>query len=204
MKKNNKATKHAPEVINVTGQKRAAVRAAAAVLKSGGLVVMPTDTVYGVACIPGKEARIYRAKVRDRKKPIPLLVSGMCGVARCGGVMEAAEKELARKFWPGPLTLVLNLRGGGTEGFRIPRNKTAMEVIRRAGGALRVTSANMSGQPPALTAKEAIDSLGHSVDLVLDGGRIGEGVPSTVVRVVDGRPKILRKGALSRKQCLNL
>lgn len=160
---------------------------------------MPTDTVYGVASLPDRAGleKIYRAKERDRNKPVPLLASGLEAVRDYGARMNDAELRLAEKFWPGPLTLLLNT-DESTEGFRVPDHEMALELLRMAGGVLRVTSANLSGMPPALTAAEAAEALGGSVEVVLDGGPSRNPEPSTVASVESGELKILREGALTR------
>lgn len=177
----------------------AAINQAADALRGGSLVIMPTDTVYGVAadaCAPGAVEKIYQAKSRERGKPIPLLAADIRQVETYGAAFGAMERRLAEKFWPGPLTLVLRV-GSVTEGFRVPGHDVSLELLHVAGGILRVTSANVSGEPPALTAGDAIKALGDCVDVVLDAGRVPGGIPSTVARVENGRIIILREGAIS-------
>lgn len=167
----------------------------------GELIVLPTDTVYGLAADPtNPEARrrLCAAKGRDAEKPIPLMASSLEAISRYGAHIGELEKRLATAFWPGPLTLVLTFRDH-TEGFRIPDHPVTEEIIRRAGGILRVTSANLSGQPPATTAAEAQAALGNHVALYLDDGPSpGTGAVSSVVDVRDGTLRVLREGALSR------
>lgn len=175
-----------------------AIRQAVACLKQGSLIIVPTDTVYGVAAdarIAGAEERIYQAKGRDRGKPIPLLAADLDQVKACGAEMNALEDKLARTFWPGPLTLVLKV-GPASEGFRVPDHAVARALLEAAGGVLRVTSANASGEPPALTAGDAVRALGPFVEAVVDAGRAPGGVPSTVVRVDAGKIVVLRAGAI--------
>jgi len=196
-----------PLVVNIleTGA-RAAVERAAEALRRGRLVIMPTDTVYGLAADARNAAavqRIFEAKGRGRDKPIPLLASGLDAVQACGAAPDAVERRLAEAFWPGPLTLVLRVEHAAWaawEGFRIPADDTALQLIRAAGGVLRVTSANTSGEAPALTAEATERALGAFVEVVLDAGPAPGGVPSTVVRVVNGGIDILREGALGREQ----
>lgn len=177
-------------------------------LKQGRLVIVPTDTVYGVAAdptVPGAEKRICAAKGRDANKPIPLLAAGIADIEAYGAVLGPAEKRIAARFWPGPLTLVLRV-GRGDEGFRVPDCAVTLELLRRC-GILRVTSANLSGAPPALTVHEAVDMLEEYVDVALDAGPAPGGVPSTVARIEHGTPVILREGAISKtqleKECRN-
>ncbi|MBL7115536.1 MAG: threonylcarbamoyl-AMP synthase [Kiritimatiellae bacterium] len=177
----------------------AAVADAAGVLAAGGLVVIPTDTVYGVAaCVDRPEAieRIYAAKVRDSGKPIPLLAADVEAVEAVAGSLSVGERKLAERFWPGALTLVVEV-GEGTEGIRVPDCTLTRQILAAVGGMLRVTSANRSGEPPALTAQEAYEVLGDSVELIVDAGESTGGVASSVVRVENGQVKIFREGALS-------
>jgi L-threonylcarbamoyladenylate synthase len=196
---------HCPRILSTRPDPEAAVRAAAAALRAGRLVVLPTDTVYGVAAdprAPGGEERLCAAKGRDRDKPIPLLAADLAAVEAGGALLRGPERRLAGRFWPGPLTLVLDVRGAArrTEGFRVPACGVALALLRAAGGVLRVTSANMSGEPPALTAGAAAAALGAAVDLVLDAGPAPGGIASTVARVEDGRLRILRQGALAPEE----
>lgn len=173
---------------------------AAAVLRRGALVILPTDTVYGMAAdprVPGAEKRLAQAKGRRATKPIPLLASGLAAVERWRPDFGAVGRELARRFWPGPLTLVLKT-SRGWEGFRVPAHPVALALVKASGGLLRVTSANRSGRPPALTANRAAAALGTAAALVLDAGPAPGGIPSTVVRVQGSCWQILRAGAISR------
>jgi len=190
------------EVLRLTGSgDDAAVATAVAALERGELIVMPTETVYGLAAdprVPGTVERIYAAKQRDRGKPLQMLVSGVEVIAAMGFTLNAVERRLAERFWPGALTLIVT-DGERSEGFRVPDLDVALAVIRKAGGALRATSANTSGEPPALTAEDAAACLGDAVAVVLDGGTIVGGVASTVARVDEqGGIEVLREGGISR------
>jgi tRNA threonylcarbamoyl adenosine modification protein (Sua5/YciO/YrdC/YwlC family) len=154
--------------------------------------------VYGVAADPrqrGAERRLYAAKGRDRHKPVALLAADLATVEACGARLRAAERRLAEAFWPGPLTLVLRTPRG-REGFRVPAHVWALRVLRQVGGVLRVSSANRSGQPPALTAEQAARALGARVAAVMDAGRARVGTPSTVVQVHGREIRVLREGAI--------
>lgn len=185
------------------------IRRAVEALRSGLLAIVPTDTVYGIAAdpsVPGAEERLFHAKRRDRGKPVALLASDVEQVERWGAVLGERERTLASKFWPGPLTLVLpvpdpRLPEGVVrwEGFRIPNFVITLVLLREVGGVLRVTSANRSGEAPALTAEQAVRSLGRYTGAVLDAGAAPGGTPSTVVKVEGGRLHILRQGALAEK-----
>ena len=187
-------------VVRVNARKpgQAAIERAALLLREGALVVLPTDTVYGVAAdpaVPGAEDRIYAAKERDRGKPIPLLVADAAHVSAAGAVMGWRARRLARRYWPGPLTLVLNT-GQRREGFRVPDHPVTLAVLRAVGGILRVTSANRSGEPAARDAAAAAAALAGRVALVLDAGPSPLGAESTVVQEEGDTLRILREGAL--------
>jgi L-threonylcarbamoyladenylate synthase len=162
--------------------------------------------VYGVAAHPAARdavSRLFVVKGRDGGKPIPYLAAGIAEVEGAGVILCECERRLAERFWPGALTLVLRPADPGekwTEGFRVPAHEGLMRLLRMCGGLLRVTSANLSGDPPALTAAAAMAALGAGVGWALDGGRSPGGVASTVVRVDNGRPVVLRPGALSVEQ----
>ena len=189
-----------------TGADRGAIAAAVAALRAGELVILPTDTVYGVAAdesVAGAVDRLRAAKGRDAGKPIPLLAAGVADVVSRTGGLEPVARRLAETFWPGPLTLVLPV-GEGSEGFRVPDHPVALALLRAAGGVLRVTSANRSGEADTCTAKAAAAALGAAVAVVLDAGPVPGGIPSTVVRVANGEMTVLREGAVSEKACRNV
>jgi L-threonylcarbamoyladenylate synthase len=179
------------------------VRQCAEALIRGELVVLPTDTVYGVAAAVGCEDGLFRAKVRAPGKPIPLLAAGIAAVEGFGAMLSSEERRLAGQFWPGPLTLILRMshdRQGADreEGFRVPDHSLAREIIGAAGGVLRVTSANRSGEPPATTAAAAMAALEGSVTVVVDDGPVGGGVPSTVARLRGREVEVLRDGGIQQ------
>lgn len=188
------------------------IEAAVAKLRAGGIVVFPTDTVYGVGALPGDAravARVFRAKRRPPEKALPVLIADADDLVKVAAAVPAAARRLAAAFWPGPLTLVLRrapgFRGAGsaedeTVGVRIPNLEPARALIRAAGGALAVTSANLSGQPSPRTAQEAAAQIGRAVDLILDGGPCPGGVESSVVDCSRSPLRLLREGALSRDQ----
>ncbi|MCX7592113.1 MAG: Sua5/YciO/YrdC/YwlC family protein, partial [Kiritimatiellae bacterium] len=155
--------------------------------------------VYGLAAdphIPDAEQRIFAAKGRRPDKPIPLLAAHETDVEKWGAVFTELDRRLAHLFWPGPLTLVLRA-GSRDEGFRVPDFNVTRAILREAGGILRVTSANLSGEPPATTAEQALESLGGVVQAVVDAGPAPGGIPSTVVRVEAGQIRVIREGAIS-------
>ncbi len=162
------------------------LEAAAKVLLSGGVAVIPTDTVYGLAAHPGFPAaveRLYTIKGREAKKPIALLASD----AEATPVVHPLTAK-----WPGGLTIVFE-----GEGYRVPDHEWTRRLLAKCGGLLRVTSANLSGQCAATDAPQALADVGLSADIVVDDGVSPGGVPSTVVRVSsDGTVAILRQGAI--------
>jgi len=180
------------------------------VVKFGGLIVYPTDTVYGLGCDPFNTLAVKRlidAK-GQRKKPLPILASDIEHIKTVAKVTETAEK-LARKFWPGPLTIVLKKKpqlpqmvtfGRDTVGVRVPNHPVALELLRQGNGLLIGTSANISGKKSTVTAEDAAKQLGDKVDLILDGGRATLGKGSTVVNLADRRFRVERIGPISLKE----
>jgi L-threonylcarbamoyladenylate synthase len=179
------------------------------VLRQGGLVAFPTDTVYGVgahAFLPEAVERIYHVKGRPLSKPIPLLLDG---VDRLGRVTEFVPEKalmLAEMFWPGPLTMVLArspevpdvvTAGGPSVAVRVPDHDFALRLITEAGGVLAATSANLSGRPDPVTAEEVLGYLQGRIDLILDGGLCPGGIPSTVVDLTRPSPQVVRVGAIA-------
>ena len=172
---------------------------AVAVLRQGWLIIIPTDTVYGVAaCLENTKGvnMLHRIKNRPVDKPIPILAFDCMKIENIKAQFGKKARELARRFWPGPLTLVLPANNGW-EGFRIPNHPVALAIIKAAGGLMRVTSANLSGNSPALTAAAALNELGNGVKLAVDSGPAPGGRPSTVVKIENEKAIILREGAIS-------
>jgi len=179
------------------------ITSAADILLSGGVAIIPTDTVYGIAAHPdcaSAVGRICTIKGRPTGKPIALLAADNESVlAFCEKVPSKALK-LMEAFWPGALTLVLPC-GESFEGFRVPDHKQTRELIKACGGTLRVTSANLSGSMPAISAVESLKDVGLEADLVIDDGNSPGGVASTVVKVdTDNTLTILREGAITSAQ----
>lgn len=172
------------------------------------MVAFPTDTVYGIGCDPYSVAAInaiYQIKGRAHQKALPLLLSGRERLAQVAGVLPDAAARLGEHFWPGALTLVVpratglpgELGGGDTIAVRVPAHDELRAFIEACGGALASTSANLSGQPDALDAGQVAGYFGESIDIIVDGGRVQGGVPSTVVDCTVEPPAILRQGAVS-------
>lgn len=188
------------EFVRLNEDNRAcALKRATEVLRSGGIAVFPTDTVYGVAAhpaFPSAVKKIYAAKGRDEGKPIAFLASDVSAVMDYCASMPEAAVALARKHWPGALTLVLET-AGGYEGFRIPDDMFARELIRLCGGLLRVTSANFSGEAAMDDMMPSLLRFCEGCDIAVDGGKCHGGVESTVARVnSSGRISVLRQGAV--------
>lgn len=178
----------------------AAIAEALAALKRGELVIVPTETVYGLAaddCNLAALEKLFEAKGRPKDKPIALLAAGIADLERHGAKLPPAARQLAEKFWPGPLTLVLDSPAGWL-GFRIPDHPVILALLRAWGGVLAVTSANRSGEPPATTAAAALAALEPFVALALDAGPATGGIPSSVVKVDGERVEVLREGAIGK------
>lgn len=179
-------------------------------LRSGGLVVFPTDTVYGVGADPYNSAavrRIYRIKGRAESKPLQLLLADASQIAQVAAELPEAAGEVVRRFFPGGITLVLKrhaslplrvVAGGATVGVRVPDHPWCQALLRAFGAPLAATSANRSGEPSPKTAQEAAAQLGGKVDLILDGGPCPLGQESTVLDLSGPRPQLLRSGAVAR------
>jgi L-threonylcarbamoyladenylate synthase len=184
---------------------------AADCLNTGGVIVIPTDTVYGVASSvsdPAAVQRIFDVKRRPADRPLPVLLSSAAILDRFAGPVPDGIMRLLDRFWPGPLTVVVRCRvdlppgvlaADGTVGFRVPDHPLALDVIAKAGGAVACTSANRSGDPPATSAQQVAAALGDDVDVILDGGESPGGVPSTVIAIENGELRVLREGALSER-----
>lgn len=189
------------------------VKKAAAIIRNGGVVVYPTETVYGLGCapqIPEAAQRICQIKGRA-DKPLPLVCSDVKTAKRIVEFNPAAER-LADKFWPGPLMLVLPAKveysiwvthGAKTLGLRVPSHKVSKELARLSGGIIVSTSANRSGEEPHTTAQGAVEQFGKEVDMVLSGGKSPGGTPSTVLDLSGEQAWILRKGPITAEQIKN-
>jgi L-threonylcarbamoyladenylate synthase len=181
------------------------------ILKSGGLVAFPTDTVYGLgasAGIPRAVERIYQVKQRPENLALPLLLAEPSQINEVASYVSPVAWLLIRKFLPGALTIVLPssksvsriITGGGkTIAVRIPAHPLAIALIRGVGMPIVGTSANLSGWPSALTTDEVRSQFGDKIDLVIDGGRC-PGRESTIVDVTGKVPRVLREGAISREE----
>jgi L-threonylcarbamoyladenylate synthase len=185
-----------------------AIAQAAETLRGGGLVVFPTDTVYGVGCDyrnPRAIARLYWAKRRPYELAIPVLISHPRHVSQVARAMPPAYAALAARFWPGGLTIILPrldalpailCAGGDTVAVRMPDHPAALALLSAAGGAVAATSANLSGRPSPQTAQDALADLDGRVELVLDGGACPQGIASSIVNLCTDPPRLLRGGGL--------
>ncbi len=181
------------------------------ILKQGGLVAFPTDTVYGVgACAANQQAveRVYQVKQRPRNMALPLLLAHTAQISGVACPVPPIAWLLADKFLPGALTIVLHKSnsvldivtgGGSTIAVRIPAHPVPVALAQDLGPIVG-TSANTSGKPSALTADEVHSQLGDKIDLVIDGGQCPGGKESTIVDVTGKIPVILREGAISRER----
>lgn len=185
--------------ISIDDDIRPAVREAADALRLGGVIVFPTETVYGIGVISGDAgalARLRALKERDAAKPFQFLAADLSMAKRMGAVFATKPEKLARNYWPGPLTLVVpDGTGDGTLGIRVPDSPFVLALCRELGRPIVSSSANPAGAPPPTTA-DAADVFGDAVDLLIDGGSAADGVPSTVVLCRADAFEILRRGGI--------
>lgn len=189
-----------------------ALAEAAAALRAGQLVILPTDTVYGLACRADLEeavARVYAVKGRDADKALPILLPGVQDLQRVCLSCDETLRLLARAFWPGALTLVVPKAPAipalvtghkPSVAVRVPASDITRRVLEQAGALVAVTSANTSGEPPAVAVGELPPALLTQVDLVLDGGPCPGGQASTLLDLTQDPPRVLRAGPISRAQ----
>lgn len=191
------------------------VEAAVGALQRGELVVMPTDTVYGIAAdafSPGAVGQLLETKGRGRDMPVPVLVGAWTTLDGLADDVTPRTRELVQAFWPGGLTLVVRAAPSlswdlgetrGTVAVRMPLHPVALAVLART-GPLAVSSANRSGLPAAPDAAEAARQLGTAVSVYLDGGVVEGGVSSTIVDLTGEHPRLLRAGAVHEKDLLEV
>ena len=185
------------------------VRRAVALLAQGEIVAYPTDTLYGLAVDPRRPdavERLFRAKGRPAEMAVPLIAADPEQVARRAGRLTPLARTLAERFWPGPLTLVVDaapvlnsrlLAGGRTVAVRVPDSAVARALARELGHPLTATSANRSGSPPATSAAAVVGAIGRDLACVLDAGPAESTSPSTIVDVRGAAPVLLRPGAVA-------
>jgi tRNA threonylcarbamoyl adenosine modification protein (Sua5/YciO/YrdC/YwlC family) len=189
----------------------AGLAAAVSAVRSGRLVVLPTDTLYGVGADAFASAAVrslLAAKGRGPDMPVPVLVGSWTTIDGLVASVPAVARQLVEAFWPGGLSLVLPHTPSltwdlgvtkGTVMLRMPLHPVALELLREV-GPMAVSSANLSGRPPATTVDEAVGQLGDAVAVYLDGGPCPVGVASTIVDLTAAEPRVLREGAVSRAQ----
>ena len=196
------------QFVDCTEDNAEGIELSATAVRDGHLVVLPTDTVYGIgadAFTPSAVQRLLEAKGRGRDMPVPVLVADAGVLEAVTTLQSVAAEALVEEFWPGALTLVCpeqpSLRwdlgdADGTVAVRSPQHPLALALLRRT-GPMAVSSANVSGQPPARTAAEAQDQLGDLVAVYLEAGATQAGLPSSIVDVTGPTPRLLRAGAIN-------
>jgi L-threonylcarbamoyladenylate synthase len=189
-----------------------AIKAAGYMMREGGVVVYPTETVYGIGCLPSDPDATQRiCEIKQRAdKPLPLICADVVAARKIVEMTSEAEK-LAAKFWPGPLTLVLKSKvkygmwvthGASTLGVRVSPHTVAQKLAKAAGGVIVSTSANVSGDPPAKSAEEARKIFDGKVDIILDGGPSQGGESSTVVDLSSEEIWLLRRGPVTGEEIM--
>lgn len=189
-----------------------ALEKAVEVLRAGGIAAIPTDTVYGFAALVHDEtavAKLYKIKERDQRKSIAVLLGDAEQAHLVAHEFPEKARRLAEKYWPGALTIIIRKKAGlpadltsnDLVGLRIPDLDFTRELIRRT-GPLAVTSANISGQPPAKSIGEFLDELGPQLDIIIDAGPSSGGIPSSVINCESEPALILREGAIPGKDLL--
>ena len=193
-------------------EKNSIIATAKHTLQSGGTVAFPTDTFYALGVDATKEtaiSKIFNIKQRAANEPIPVLIANHEQAHTLVTDFNEQAQMLAERFWPGPLTIVLEAKpdvphnlnaGSGTIGVRVPDNDTALQLISAFGSGVTGTSANVSGHPPMKNAADVRQSIGDKVDFVLEGECGQQSVPSTVIDMTKDIPVIVRAGAISPQQ----
>lgn len=179
-------------------------------LKSGGIIAIPTDTVYGLGADPFNASavqKLYTLKGRPDGKPIPLVLSSVADVHRVAQHLPDFFFHLTHRFWPGGLTIIVEAKdllpvltaGGNTVGVRIPDNPLLLQILQTFGGPAAITSANLSGEPPATSPQEIGEALASRIDMIVDGGKTPGPIPSTVYDISVSPPIIRRHGVISEE-----
>ncbi len=185
------------------------IRTAAQVLRSGGIVAFPTETVYGLGVCADNDTAIdnlYSAKQRSRDKKLSIMIAEPGDVTKYVKQITPIAGRLISSFWPGPLTIIFDLPDNRTVGIRNSSHHVVRDLLNAAGKSIVSTSANISGRPPATDAQQVISSFSDKVDVVLDGGSAEAGKPSTVIKIVDNTFQIIRLGVIGKERlnrCLN-
>ncbi|MCM1145235.1 MAG: L-threonylcarbamoyladenylate synthase [Blautia sp.] len=203
------------DVILIDGQypekEEEALQRAGDIIKAGGLVAFPTETVYGLggdALNPASSRKIYAAKGRPSDNPLIVHICRMEDLAPIVAEIPEAARKLAERFWPGPLTMIfrksdqvpLETTGGlDTVAVRMPLHPVALALIASSGGYVAAPSANLSGRPSPTRAKYVVEDLSGRIEMILDGGDVEIGLESTIVDMTAGEPMILRPGAVTKE-----
>ena len=199
------------EVVSMTADRldMEAIRRGGEILKQGGLVAFPTETVYGLggdALNPQASMKIYAAKGRPSDNPLIVHIAEFDKLAPIVAEVPEKAKILAEKYWPGPLTMILpksdlvpqETTGGlDSVAVRFPSDRIAQELIKAAGGYVAAASANTSGRPSPTTAQHVEEDLGEAIEMIIDGGQVGIGLESTIVDFTEDVPVVLRPGYIS-------
>jgi len=188
---------------------RDAIQEAARWIRNGGIVAIPTDTLYGLACDPFRAdavARVFAVKGRGAERALPLIAADVAQVAAHLGTLTPIGARLAERFWPGPLTLILDAPASvarevtgdrGTVGVRVPADDVARAIAAACERPITATSANISGGPSTADPDEVERTLGDRIDVLIDTGRTRGGPPSTIVDVTSDEPRLVRAGAIA-------
>lgn len=197
------------EIVKVDAHKpdKEALKEAAKVIKKGGLVAFPTETVYGLgADYLNKEAiqRLYEVKNRSKDKPFTVHISNLDDLAKLSCEVLTFSRHLIERFWPGPLTLIFKTDSGGKLGVRMPRNRIAREFISECTTPIVAPSANLSGGRPPSNAEDVMEDLDGRIDLLLDGGETEVGIESTVLDTSTFPYRVLREGAIKKSRIADI
>ncbi|MCX5668572.1 MAG: L-threonylcarbamoyladenylate synthase [Candidatus Omnitrophica bacterium] len=191
--------------VNPLAPQEEAIQQAAKVLIAGGLVIIPTETVYGIVAnalnIKALE-RLYKIKNRPKDKPFSILIAQEQKVRELAAEVPVVVYKLMHKFWPGPLTILLKAKDQGKIGLRMPDNLVALAIINQSTVPLACPSANISGQPAPVNFQQAIKDLDGRVDLAIDAGPANVGLESTVVDLSIEPPQIVRSGAINDEEIM--
>jgi len=196
--------------VNPVRPERMIIELAVSVLKNSGLVVFPTETVYGVGSLYGDkkaEDKLYSVKERGKDKPFSIHISNVNIIDEIGCVIDKRAKQIMNKYWPGPVTLILPSKSNLSEkyGFRFPEHPVALSLIDLCGGAVIASSANVHTQISPITAIDAYKQMGDKVDIILDSGTTGYGKDSTIIDLSDAENiSVLREGAVNKQEILEL
>ncbi len=194
---------------NIDSKAAVSLEKAGNIIKEGGLVAFPTETVYGLggdALNPDSSKKIYAAKGRPSDNPLIVHVCRFEDVEKIVSEVPEAARKLAEAFWPGPLTMIMNKNdkvpyettgGLDTVAIRMPDNRIALKLIENSGGFIAAPSANTSGRPSPTLARYCVEDLSGKIEMIIDGGQVGIGLESTIVDLTSEVPMILRPGYIT-------